>query len=55
MKASPYLVLALVLTVCFTLATGIEPRTSTWSDRAKSNNVFSMLFGDGRRLLPVRF
>jgi len=49
MKASPYLVLALVLTVCFTLATGIEPRASTWSDRAKSDNVFSLLFGDGRR------
>jgi tetratricopeptide (TPR) repeat protein len=55
MKASPYLVLALVLTVCFTLATGIEPRTSTWSDRAKSNNVFSMLFGDGRRLFANQF
>ena len=55
MKASPYLVLALVLTVCFTLATGIEPRASTWSDRAKSNNVFSMLFGDGRRLFANQF
>jgi tetratricopeptide (TPR) repeat protein len=55
MKASPYLVLALVLTVCFTLATGIEPRASTWSNRAKSNNVFSMLFGDGRRLFANQF
>jgi tetratricopeptide (TPR) repeat protein len=55
MKASPYLVLVLVLTVCFTLATGIEPRASTWSDRAKSNNVFSMLFGDGRRLFANQF
>jgi len=55
MKASPYLVLALVLAVCFALATGIEPRASTWSDRAKSNNVFSMLFGDGRRLFANQF
>jgi len=55
MKASPYLVLALVLTVCFTLATGIEPRASTWSDRAKSDNVFSLLFGDGRRLFANQF
>jgi len=55
MKASPYLVLAFVLMVCFTLATGIEPRASTWSNRAKSNNVFSMLFGDGRRLFANQF
>jgi tetratricopeptide (TPR) repeat protein len=55
MKASPYLVLAFVLVVCFTLATGIEPRAATWSNRAKSNNVFSLLFGDGRRLFANQF
>ncbi|MGB7748198.1 MAG: hypothetical protein WBN75_13025 [Verrucomicrobiia bacterium] len=55
MKASPYLVLALVLTVCFTLATGIEPRAATWSTHSKSDNVFSVLFGDGRRLFANQF
>ena len=55
MKASPYLVLALVLTVCFTLATGLEPRAATWSNRSKSDNVFSVLFGDGRRLFANQF
>jgi tetratricopeptide (TPR) repeat protein len=55
MKASPYLVLALALTVCFTLATGIEPRAVTWSNRSKSDNVFSMLFGDGRRMFANEF
>ena len=55
MKASPYLVLALLLTVCFTLATGIEPRAAKWSNRAKSDNIFSMLFGDGRRLFANQF
>jgi tetratricopeptide (TPR) repeat protein len=55
MKASPYLVLALVLTVCFTLATGLEPRATTWSNRSKSGNVFSVLFGDGRRLFANQF
>lgn len=55
MKASPYLVLALALTVCFTLATGIEPRVATWSNRSKSDNVFSVLFGDGRRLFANQF
>ena len=55
MKASPYLVLALVLTVCFTLATGLEPRAATWSNRSKSDNVFGVLFGDGRRLFANQF
>ena len=55
MKASPYLVLALLLAVCFTLATGIEPRADNWSNRAKSDNVFSLLFGDGRRLFANQF
>ena len=55
MKASPYLVLALVLTVCFTLATGLEPRAATWSNRSRSDNVFGVLFGDGRRLFANQF
>ncbi len=55
MKASPYLVLALVLTVCFTLATGLEPRAATWSKHSQSDNVFSVLFGDGRRLFANQF
>ncbi len=55
MKASPYLVLALMLAVCFTLATGLEPHAATWSNRAKSDNVFSVLFGDGRRLFANQF
>jgi tetratricopeptide (TPR) repeat protein len=44
-----------VLTVCFTLATGIEPRAATWSQHSKSDNVFGMLFGDGRRLFANQF
>jgi tetratricopeptide (TPR) repeat protein len=55
MKASPYLLLALALTACFTLATGIEPRAGSWSNHAKSNNVFSLLFGDGRRMFANQF
>jgi tetratricopeptide (TPR) repeat protein len=55
MKTSPHLVLALALTACFTLATGLEPRAATWSNRSKSDNVFSVLFGDGRRLFANQF
>jgi tetratricopeptide (TPR) repeat protein len=55
MKASPYLVLALMLAVCFTLATGLEPRAATWSNRSKSDNVFGVLFGNGRKLFANQF
>jgi tetratricopeptide (TPR) repeat protein len=55
MKASPYLVLALMLAVCFTLASSLEPNAALWSNRAKSNNVFSLLFGDGRRMFANEF
>jgi len=55
MKASPYLLLVLVLAVGFTLATDLEPRAAQWSQRSKSDNVFSMLFGDGRRLFANQF
>ena len=55
MKASPYLVLALMLTACFTLATGMELRTGMKSNLAKSDNVFSVLLGDGRRLFANEF
>jgi tetratricopeptide (TPR) repeat protein len=55
MKISPYLVLALLLAACFTLATGIEPRASAWSRHDRSNNVFSLLFGDGRRMFANEF
>jgi tetratricopeptide (TPR) repeat protein len=55
MKASPYLVLALLLTVCFTLATGLEPRAVAWHNRPKSNNVFSVLFGQGRQMFANQF
>jgi hypothetical protein len=49
------LVLGLLLVICFTLATTIQPRTQTWSDRAKSGNVLKMLLGDGRRMFANHF
>jgi hypothetical protein len=55
MKTSPRLILALILTVCFTLAVSLEPRANAWSNHSKSDNVFSMLFGDGRRLFASQF
>jgi tetratricopeptide (TPR) repeat protein len=55
MKASPYWILALLLTLCFTLASGLQPRAAAWSRHSQSDNVFSVLFGDGRRLFANQF
>jgi tetratricopeptide (TPR) repeat protein len=77
MKAFPYLLLALMLTVCFTLATGLASNAATWNNsdrrqhdkygellasgavvwgnRTKAGNVFSVLFGDGRRMFANEF
>ena len=54
-QASPYLILGLLLVVCFTLATTIQPRTQAWSDRGKSGDVLKMLLGDGRRMFANHF
>ncbi len=54
-RASPYLILGLLLVVCFTLATTIQPRSQAWSDRGKSGDVLKMLLGDGRRMFANHF
>ena len=54
-RASPYLLLGLLLVACFTLATTIQPRTQAWSDRAKSGNVLKVVLGDGRRMFANHF
>ena len=54
-RASPYLILGLLLAVCFSLATTIQPRTLAWSDRAKSGDVLKVLLGDGRRMFANHF
>jgi len=55
MKISPLLVLAALLALAFTLATGLASRAEGWSVRAKSDNVFGMMFGDGRKLFANHF
>ncbi|HTY86175.1 MAG TPA: hypothetical protein VMB80_01810 [Candidatus Acidoferrum sp.] len=55
MKASPCLLLALLLTVCFTLATSLASRPLAGNDRARAHNLFSVLFGDGRRMFASQF
>ena len=55
MKISPLLALAALLALAFTLATGLATRADNWSQRTKSDNVFGMLFGDGRKLFANQF
>jgi tetratricopeptide (TPR) repeat protein len=59
-KVSPGWLLALLLTLCFTLATVFVPRAQWWNAvpraadwnkaQSQSDNVFKLLFGEGRRL-----
>lgn len=55
MKISPLLVLTALLALAFTLATGLASRAESWSARTKSDNVFGMMFGDGRKLFANHF
>ncbi len=64
-RASPTWLLALLLTVCFTLATLFVPRAAWWNDvpraadwnkgQSQSDNVFKLLFGEGRKLFANEF
>lgn len=59
-KIHPSWLLALLLTLCFTLATVFVPRAQWWNAvpraadwntaQSQSDNVFKLLFGEGRRL-----
>ena len=55
MKISPWLSLAALFALAFTLATGLASRADNWGGRAKSDNIFAMLFGDGRKLFANQF
>jgi tetratricopeptide (TPR) repeat protein len=56
MKISPLLMLCALLTLAFTLATGpLASRAENWSQRTKSDNLFGMMFGDGRKLFANQF
>jgi len=55
MKASPYLVLALVVTVCFTVATKTQTRALNWSRRAQADTVLKVVLGDARRTFAGYF
>lgn len=49
------LFLILLLVVCFSLGTRLEPKAMIWSDQKRNDNVFGVLFGDGRKLFANQF
>ena len=55
MKISPLSLLVGLGALAFTLATSLGLTADNWSARAKSDNVFGMLFGDGRKLFANHF
>jgi hypothetical protein len=54
-RAVPYLVLVLLLVACFSVATIMQPRALTWTQRGASGSVLQLLLGDSRRLFANHF
>ena len=53
---SPSLILTLLLTICFTLSTLLQPRAvSLNANRVKSDDFLAIVFGDARRLFAQHF
>lgn len=49
------LLLLLLASGCFTLATLLQPRVTSWGQRHAADNVMKVLLGDGRRLFANHF
>lgn len=55
MKIPPLLTLTALLALAFTLATGLASQAENWSRRTKSDNLFGVMLGDGRKLFANHF
>lgn len=47
---APYLILALLAVLCFSLATNLQPQAANWSQRGQ-DSVMKVLLGDGRQVI----
>jgi tetratricopeptide (TPR) repeat protein len=54
-KATAYLTLLMLLAVCFSTATLLQPRVGKWGERSEGDNLFKILLGDGRRLFAEHY
>lgn len=55
MKISPLITVFGLVSLAFTLATGLAPHAEHWSQHAKSDNLLGMMFGDARKLFANQF
>jgi len=55
MRISPFSWLLILVALAFALAATLVTRAENWSRRAKSDNVFGMMLGDGRKLFANQF
>ena len=55
MKFSPFSWLLILAVLAFTLAVKLVTPAGKWNQRAKSDNFFGMLLGDGRKLFANQF
>jgi tetratricopeptide (TPR) repeat protein len=55
MKSSPISLLVVLLALALALASGLVQTAGNWSQRAKSDNLFGMMLGDGRKLFANHF
>jgi len=55
MKVSPKLAFVALLALGYALATSLTLRAEGWNRRAQSDNIFGMMFGDGRKLFANQF
>jgi len=51
----PVLILILLASALFSLATFVQPRAQTWDKRGSSANVLNLVFGDSRRMFANHF
>ena len=54
-KAAPWLLVLLLLSGIFSLATLLQPRSERWAGSHESGNVLKILLGDGRRLFANHY
>src|SRR5204863_9366997 len=51
---TPYLILLLLVSACFAVATTLQPRLWSWSQQGQ-DSVLKVLLGDGRRMFANHF
>src|SRR5947209_15384207 len=52
---SPSLILSFLIVACFTLATFLQPRFLNRGDRSESDDILTVVLGDGRRMFANHF